>query len=160
MTPELAETYERARLERGFPYGKPLEEDIATLGSATVLAVFNWPATAARYDSVTRFIEALFKGIVALRQSPAGELWRHAAPTQSVPGWQRYGPAVAGRWLDRKDLTQVATVAPTRLVKPPPSVMSRTATASRTEPATQGTNKALIVERPPFHGRKLDDGGC
>jgi hypothetical protein len=159
MTPELAGTYERARLERSFPFGKQPGEDIATLRLATVLSVFNWPANAAQYDSVTRFIEALFKGIVALRQSKAGELWRQAAPTESVPGWQRYGPAVAARWLDRNDVTRIATVTPTRLVEQKPSAAPRTAAMRETEPATPGKIKALVIERPPFHGRKLDDGG-
>ena len=158
MTPELAQTYERGRIERNFPYGRAPRHDIATLRSATVLAAFNWPATAARYGDVVKLIEALFKGIVDLRRSPSGELWRQVAATEAVPGWQRYGAAVASRWLDQKDVTQVATVTPTRLVEVP-EVAAALARGGERERTGAGRLKVLIAERPPFHGRELEDGG-
>ena len=175
-TPDLAEIYERAAIERSVPVGRQRSEVISTLSTATVMAVFNWPQSSNRYNDVSVYIGEFLKSLLALRQSDKAELWKQVAITAAVPGWKRFAPASPERWLDRATLIRVASALPTQMW--PAREISKSAMAASSEalppqPAAKtGTSptiaaanppprkvRVLALENPPFASQKMKNGG-
>ncbi len=94
LSPALASVYQTRLISGDEAPGLVPPEGITTLTVPTVLAVFGWRKTHARFVVVNGFIDALFGAIGRLQERDANGLWSRIDPRADVAGWQRYEPAV------------------------------------------------------------------
>lgn len=86
-------------------------EEVPTIATASLLAVYAWPSGTQRYQRVAKFVQLLFENMDRLRKPPRHPKWADVNLAAKVPGWTRFPAAQA--WLDakRKDMQRVAAAA-------------------------------------------------
>jgi len=90
-----------------YPNLLPPGEQIDTVATSVLLAVFNWPANTERYARVAKFVNAFFSKIDEFQKPPRHPKWRESSIGIVVPGWTRF--KAAQDWLDAnnaRNLTQ------------------------------------------------------
>ncbi len=112
---EVRASYLPARLRaRDYPAMIPPGEDVPTIATASLLAVYAWPPGSPRYQRVKKFVELFFDNVNELHKPPRHPKWADVNLAAEVPGWTRFPAAQA--WLDaeRKKMQLQAAAAGTR----------------------------------------------
>jgi TRAP-type uncharacterized transport system substrate-binding protein len=73
-------------------------EQVDTVATSVLLAVFNWPTDTERYARVAKFVDAFFSKIDEFQKPPRHPKWRESSIGIVVPGWTRF--KAAQDWLD------------------------------------------------------------
>ncbi|MEM9356435.1 MAG: superoxide dismutase family protein [Pseudomonadota bacterium] len=95
-TAATKDTYSDARLTSDdYPNLVADGQEVQTMETATVLAVFNWRTDGVRYPQVRRFVDKLFAKQEELSKNGLHPAWRDMDWTAEVKGWKRYPPAKA-----------------------------------------------------------------
>jgi uncharacterized protein len=149
--PELRGTYRPAVIEPQELPGLPVAGNIETIAVSTLLAVYNWTSSQARFADVSSFATGLSAALPRLRQN-AGSIWRQADINAQIAGWPRYGEAQPGRVLGREQLAQLTLVEPPQAALPP---------LPATSPGPAATSKitVLAMGRAPLAEEQLPEGG-
>ena len=93
--------YLPARLKPAhYPAMIPPGENVPTIATSVVLAVYGWPPTSERFQRVSTFVNLFFDNIDKFAKAPRHPGWADVNLAAEVPGWIRFGPAK--EWLDRK----------------------------------------------------------
>jgi TRAP-type uncharacterized transport system substrate-binding protein len=94
-------TYLPARLKpTHYPTMIPPDENVPTIATSVVLAVYAWPPTSERFQRMSTFVNLFFDNIDKFAKTPRHPGWADVNLAAEVPGWTRFGPAK--EWLDRK----------------------------------------------------------
>ena len=83
-----------------YPAMIPAGENVPTIATSVVLAVYAWPPTSERFQRVSTFVNLFFDNIDKFAKPPRHPGWADVNLAAEVPGWIRFGPAK--EWLDRK----------------------------------------------------------
>lgn len=96
----LAESYRRMTLSSD-DYAGLIDPagPIQTLAVENVMAVYNWRQDSAQYEKVSRFVEAFFDQLPALKRPPNHVKWEEVDLAAEFPGWSRF--AAADSWIDQ-----------------------------------------------------------
>jgi hypothetical protein len=98
--PKLQDYYISSSLEAAdYPNLIAKDQHIATIAVPTILAAYNWPRNAPRYQRVERFVNELFGGMDKLRGPGFDAKWKDMNLTVQAPGLERF--RAAQEWLDR-----------------------------------------------------------
>ena len=93
--------YLPARLKPAhYPTMIPAGENVPTIATSVVLAIYAWPPTSERFQRVSTFVNLFFDNIDKFAQAPRHPGWTDVNLAAEVPGWTRFAPAK--EWLDRK----------------------------------------------------------
>jgi TRAP-type uncharacterized transport system substrate-binding protein len=93
--------YLPARLKHeDYPNLIPDGEDVPTIATSTLLAVYAWPPGSVRYQRLEKFVQLFFDNIDGFRKAPRHPKWVDVNLAAEVPGWTRFPPAQA--WLNAK----------------------------------------------------------
>lgn len=65
-------------------------EQVKTIGTPVVLAVYNWPSGTDRFRKVARFIDYYFERLEQFKKPPYEPQWKSVNVAADVPGWKRY----------------------------------------------------------------------
>jgi TRAP-type uncharacterized transport system substrate-binding protein len=111
--------YLPARLKPAhYPAMIPPGENVPTIATSVVLAVYGWPPTSERFQRVSTFVNLFFDNIDKFAKAPRHPGWADVNLAAEVPGWTRFGPAK--EWLDKKRQQPpetTASVAPSEQMK-------------------------------------------
>jgi TRAP-type uncharacterized transport system substrate-binding protein len=77
-------------------------EQVDTVATSVLLAVFNWPTNTERYQRVAKFVDAFFNKIDEFQKPPRHPKWRESSIGIVVPGWTRF--KAAQDWLDTNNV--------------------------------------------------------
>jgi ABC-type amino acid transport substrate-binding protein len=151
LTPALRSAYRPAVIEPRELPGLPVAGNTETIAVSTLLAVYNWTPSQARFADVSKFSTALFSALPRLREN-AGSLWRQADINAPIEGWPRYSAAQPSRALGKAQLAQPALAE-----EPPPALPP----VLQTSPAAAPTAKikVLAMGRAPLADEQLPEGG-
>ncbi|MEM8947969.1 MAG: TAXI family TRAP transporter solute-binding subunit [Pseudomonadota bacterium] len=84
------ESYEAVTIQRS-TYENLTDQNVATVGVKTLLAVYNWPAGHERYAKVKRFADAFRAQFDVLKEAPYHPVFQTVDLTDEVPGqWVRF----------------------------------------------------------------------
>ncbi len=75
-------------------------EQIQSISTAAVLAVYNWPVSHPRYKKVARFIDAFFSNFAKFHEPSRHTKWKDVNLAAELPGWTRFRHAK--EWLSGK----------------------------------------------------------
>jgi TRAP-type uncharacterized transport system substrate-binding protein len=129
------------RLQHGdYPNMIPEGQEIPTISTTTLLAVYAWPAGSAREQRVQRFVKRFFDNVRAFHQVPRHPKWKDLNLATEVKGWTRF-PA-AQTWLDEE---RKATAA-------------RNAVPDSEEAKIKLAFNNFLVEYKKLRGAPLEDG--
>ena len=151
LVPALRNTYRPAVIEPQELPGLPIAGNTETVAVSTVLAVYNWTSSQARFADVSNFSTRLFAALPRLRQN-ASSVWRQADINAQIAGWPRHSAAQPGRVLSKEQLAQLALVEQPRAALPP--VAGDAAAAAATAKI-----KVLAMGRAPLAEEQLPEGG-
>jgi hypothetical protein len=151
LTPALRSAYRPAVIEPQELPGLPVAGNTETIAVSTLLAVYNWTPSQARFADVSKFSTGLFSALPRLREH-AGSLWRQADINAQIEGWRRYSAAQPSRALGKAQLAQ-----PVLTEEPPPALPP----VLQTSPAAVPTAKikVLAMGRAPLADEQLPEGG-
>jgi ABC-type amino acid transport substrate-binding protein len=151
LTPALRSAYRPAVIEPQELPGLPVAGNTETIAVSTLLAVYNWTPSQARFADVSKFSTGLFSALPRLRGN-AGSLWRQADINAQIEGWRRYSAAQPSRALGKAQLAQPALAE-----EPPPALPP----VVQTSPAAAPTAKirVLAMGRAPLADEQLPEGG-
>lgn len=94
-------TYLPARLKSShYPAMIPAGQDVPTIATGSLLAVYAWPPGSERYQRVSAFVNSFFDNIAKFAKPPSHPAWADINLAAEVPGWTRH--AAAQQWLDKK----------------------------------------------------------
>jgi ABC-type amino acid transport substrate-binding protein len=141
----LAETYSPKKLGKATLGGISTNSEFETIQVTTVLAVYDWRETDARYAEVVSFANKFFSFLPHFRAAYPNSLFSRTDVRMNLPGWKRFGPAE----------TMAAAVPP---------VSIKEDNTPRLAPAPEGTVPAdairvVAAARPPFANAQDRDGG-
>lgn len=83
-----------------YPTMIPQGEDVPTIATSVVLAVYAWPPGSERFQRVASFVSLFFNNIDKFGKPPRHPGWVDVNLAAEVPGWTRFAPAKD--WLDQK----------------------------------------------------------
>ena len=83
-----------------YPTMIPAGENVPTIATSVVLAVYGWPPTSERFQRVATFVNLFFDNIDKFAKAPRHPGWADVNLAAEVSGWTRFGPA--REWLERK----------------------------------------------------------
>lgn len=83
-----------------YPTMIPPNENVPTIATSVVLAVYAWPPTSERFQRMSSFVNLFFDNIDKFAKAPRHPGWADVNLAAEVPGWTRFRPAK--EWLDRK----------------------------------------------------------
>ncbi len=90
----LLDTFLPAKLSaKDYPQIIPEGQEIQTVASSALLAVYNWPSETFRYKKLTTFVDQLFDNIDKFKKAPRHPKWKSINLGATVPGWKRFKPA-------------------------------------------------------------------
>lgn len=93
--------YLPARLKPSdYPAMIPAGENVPTIATSVVLAIYAWPPNSERFQRVSTFVNLFFDNIDKFAKPSRHPGWADVNLAAEVPGWTRFGPAK--EWLDRK----------------------------------------------------------
>ena len=75
-------------------------ENVPTVATSVVLAVYAWPPGSERYGRVSTFVNLFFNNIEKFAKPPRHPAWADVNLAAEVPGWTRF--STAKEWLDNK----------------------------------------------------------
>jgi uncharacterized protein len=151
LTPGMRSAYRPAVIEPQELSGVSVAANTETIAVSTLLAVYNWTPSQARFADVSKFSTGLFSALPRLRQN-AGSVWRQADINAQIEGWSRHGAAQPDRALGkRQPAAPAAAEEPTGALPPP--VQAAPAAA----PPTKIT--VLAMGRAPLADEQLPEGG-
>lgn len=151
LVPALRSTYRPAVIEPQELPGLAVAGNTETIAVSTVLAVYNWTSSQARFADVSNFSNRLFSALPRLRRN-ASSVWRQADINAQIAGWPRYSAAQPARVLGKEQLAQLALVEQPQAALPPAGGLSPGA-ASTTK------IKVLAMGRAPLAEEQLPEGG-
>jgi TRAP-type uncharacterized transport system substrate-binding protein len=111
---------------------------VESLSVGTMLAVYDWPAGSAGAKKLEALTTTLFASSDLLHEGTRRAHWRDVNLAASVPGWTRYGPAMA--WLKKS--------------APPPLENEFTSFVAQAEPQATGGEEALFARFLAWQKRK------
>ena len=152
LTPALRSAYRPAVIEPQELSGLPVAGNTETIAVSTLLAVYNWTPSQARFADVSNFATGLFSALPRLRQN-AGSLWRQADLNAQIEGWPRYSAAQPGRALDKAQLAQPA------LTEEPQAALPPAADATPAAAAASPKITVLAMARAPLADEQRPEGG-
>jgi len=95
---KLLEIYLPTRLtHKQYPAIIPKGQEVASVASGVVLAVYNWDENSERYKKVARFVDAFFSNFDKLLKPPRHPKWKEVNLAATIPGWIRF--KAAEQWL-------------------------------------------------------------
>jgi TRAP transporter TAXI family solute receptor len=102
LTPEqykkLLEVYLPTKLTHAqYPNLIPEGQEVPSVASGVVLAVYNWKEGSERYRKVAKFVDAFFSNFDKLLKPPRHPKWKTVNLAAKVPGWTRF--KAAEEWL-------------------------------------------------------------
>ena len=102
LTPEqydkLLEVYLPTRLTHAqYPNMIPEGQEVPSVASGVVLAVYNWKEDSERYKKVARFVDKFFSSFDKLLVPPRHPKWKEVNLAAKIPGWTRF--KAAEEWL-------------------------------------------------------------
>jgi ABC-type amino acid transport substrate-binding protein len=151
LVPPLRATYRPAVIEPQELPGVAVAENTETVAVSTLLAVYNWTSTQARFADVSSFSTRLFAALPRLRQN-ASSVWRQADVNAQIAGWSRYSAVQPARGLSKEQLAQLALAERPQAMLPPVGNASTGAVA-----APKIT--VLAMGRAPLAEPQLPAGG-
>jgi ABC-type amino acid transport substrate-binding protein len=151
LTPALRSAYRPAVIEPQELPGLPVAGNTETIAVSTLLAVYNWTPSQARFADVSKFSTGLFSALPRLREN-AGSLWRQADINAQIEGWPRYSAAQPSRALGKAQLAQPALAE-----EPPPALPPVVQTSPAAAPTAK--IKVLAMGRAPLADEQLPEGG-
>lgn len=80
-----------------YPNLIPEGEEVHSVASGVVLAVYNWKENSERYRKVAEFVDAFFSNFDKLLQEPRHPKWKTVNLAAKIPGWTRF--KAAEDWL-------------------------------------------------------------
>jgi TRAP-type uncharacterized transport system substrate-binding protein len=92
-----------------YPNMLPAGEQVDTVATSVLLAVFNWPTNTERYQRVAKFVDAFFNKIDEFQKPPRHPKWRESSISIVVPGWTRF--KAAQDWLDTNNARNATQAA-------------------------------------------------
>jgi ABC-type amino acid transport substrate-binding protein len=150
LTPALQGTYKPALIEPQELPGLADKGSIETIAVSTLLAVYDWKPSQARFAGVSSFMGGLFSALPSLRQGNPGSVWRQANIDAQIGGWTRHSAARPDRVLSKAQLVELAVVEQPQVALPPQ--------ASEAIPQTPNI-KVLAIGRAPLADEQLPGGG-
>jgi hypothetical protein len=167
---ELAKIYRPASFEEKEAPDLQPRGAVQTLKVETLLAVYDWAPSSARYADAARFIDTLLTSMPALRQKLPDTFWPETNLKTSAPGWHRYALAEARlKTLPAASLAALRTrQIPSALPAQPPAAQSAAPgqPSSPAQPEEAGTKPApsapvrlSAIARPPLTESKKPNGG-
>jgi ABC-type amino acid transport substrate-binding protein len=153
LTPALQGIYKRALIEPQELPGLPDKGSTETVAVSTLLAVYDWNPSQARFAGVSSFMGGLFSALPSLRQRNPGSVWRQADINAQLAGWTRHSAARPDRVLAQAQLAELAVVEQPQVALPPLAQQP-----SEAMPQTPNI-KVLAIGRAPLADEKLPDGG-
>lgn len=106
--PLVADYYPAVLDHSDYPNLIPEGQQVETIASCAVIAVFNWPRDTARYRKVAKFVTAFFDHFDDFRAPPHRAKWRDVNFAATLEGWKRFPAAQA--WIDNAKLRDAAKV--------------------------------------------------
>lgn len=102
LTPEqykkLLEVYLPTKLtHKQYPNIIPEGQEVPSVASGVVLAVYNWKKNTERYNKVAAFVDAFFSNFDKLLKPPRHPKWKTVNLAAKIPGWTRFD--AAEEWL-------------------------------------------------------------
>lgn len=95
---KLLEIYLPTRLtHKQYPAIIPEGQEVSSVASGVVLAVYNWDENSERYKKVARFVDAFFSNFDKLLKPPRHPKWKEVNLAANIPGWTRF--KAAEQWL-------------------------------------------------------------
>jgi ABC-type amino acid transport substrate-binding protein len=152
LMPPLRATYRPAVIEPQELPGVAVAENTETVAVSTLLAVYNWTSTQARFADVSSFSTRLFAALPRLRQN-AGSVWRQADINAQIAGWSRYSAVQPARGLSKEQLAQLA------LAERPQAMLPPVGDASTGAVAAPPKITVLAMGRAPLAEPQLPAGG-
>jgi TRAP-type uncharacterized transport system substrate-binding protein len=167
LTGLLKESYRRATLDAAELPGRAEPREIETIAVSTLLAVFDWTPSHARYGDIVDFMNAFFAALPELHRQGSPSPWSEADINAQAPGWTRHAAAQPRRILAPSQLAALSR--PERLLDVPQRADTATAVApiaaaaiatSATEPAPPAPRLAIVaLDRPPLADPGARSGG-
>jgi ABC-type amino acid transport substrate-binding protein len=152
LTPALRSAYRPAVIEPQELPGLPVTGNTETIAVSTLLAVYNWTPSQARFADVSKFSTELFSALPRVREN-AGSVWRQADINAQIEGWPRYSAAQPSRALGKAQLAQPA------LAEEPPPALPPVVQSSPAAAAPTAKIKVLAMGRAPLADEQLPEGG-
>lgn len=81
-----------------YPNIIPAGEEVPTVASGAVLAVYNWKEDSDRYRKVAYFVRKFFDNFDKFLEKPRHPKWKEVNLAAEIPGWTRF--KAAQEWLD------------------------------------------------------------
>ncbi|WP_170936938.1 MULTISPECIES: TAXI family TRAP transporter solute-binding subunit [Rhodomicrobium] len=104
----LRAAYLPARLKsQHYPAMIPAGQEVPTIATSTLLAVYNWPPGSERFQRIANFVNIFFDNIDKFAKPPRHPGWADVNLAAEVPGWTRY--STAQEWLNKKRQAAPAT---------------------------------------------------
>ncbi|GAB4226377.1 MAG: TAXI family TRAP transporter solute-binding subunit [Methyloligellaceae bacterium] len=101
---KLLKVYLPTRLtHKQYPALIPEGQEVPSVASGVVLAVYNWDENTERYKKVARFVDAFFSNFDKLLKPPRHPKWKEVNLAATIPGWTRF--KAAEEWLARASAT-------------------------------------------------------
>ncbi len=95
---KLLEIYLPTRLtHKQYPNIIAEGQEVPSVASGVVLAVYNWSPQNERYKKVARFVDAFFSSFDKLLKPPRHPKWKEVNLAATLPGWTRF--KAAEEWL-------------------------------------------------------------
>src|SRR6185436_12085745 len=154
LMPALRAAYRPGVIEPQELPGVAVAENIETIAVSTLLAVYDWTSTQARFADVSSFSTRLFAALPRLRQN-ASSVWRQADINAQIAGWSRYSAAQPARGLSKEQLAQLALVDRPRAMLPPLAPLADASPAAAAVPKIT----VLAMGRAPLAEQQLPAGG-
>jgi uncharacterized protein len=153
LTPGMRSAYRPAVIEPQELSGVSVVANTETIAVSTLLAVYNWTPSQARFADVSKFWTGLFSALPRLRQN-AGSVWRQADINAQIEGWSRHSAAQPDRALGKRQPAAPAVAEEPTGAIPPAVEPSPAPTAA---PRTKIT--VLAMGRAPLADEQLPEGG-
>jgi ABC-type amino acid transport substrate-binding protein len=152
LTPAMRSAYRSAVIEPQELPGFPIAANTETIAVSTLLAVYNWRPSQARFADVSKFSTGLFSALARLRQN-SGSVWRQADISAQIEGWPRHSAAQPSRALGKAQPAPPALPEETTAAIPP-AVEPSPVAADRPTKIT-----VLAMGRAPLADEQLPGGG-
>ncbi|MDH3579631.1 MAG: TAXI family TRAP transporter solute-binding subunit [Hyphomicrobiales bacterium] len=95
---KLLEVYLPTKLShKQYPEIIPEGQEVPSVASGVVLAVYNWTEDTERYQKVARFVDKFFSSFDKLLKPPRHPKWKTVNLAAELPGWTRF--KAAEEWL-------------------------------------------------------------
>lgn len=124
-------------------------ENVPTIASRMILAIYNWPEKGEHYNRNALFTAAFFSKIDQFQDPSRHPKWKEVNIAAEVPGWTRFKPAQ--EWLDTH---KVAAATPKSPGTPKPPAAPKPPSASLDD--EKAAFEAFVANRSAASGKQID----